>query len=202
MAPVLPSSDAQSTSSMTLLCPIRSQRGQVARVRHRPAFCASSAHVPQRKDYALRATWGDFTFFLNCLWIASNASLIVTPFRLRAVTSSPNGKCRSIFLTGGSVRNFLSTSFSSMVPGEVLRRLVNQVSHAHRGHTKRLSATTSSTTAFGVRSCVSPVQSLSLFCYLQFLTLLFYRFVSLAFLGYGWQNRSLVNTIGARFQLT
>lgn len=176
---------------MTLLCPTRSQRGQVARVRHRPAFCASLAHVPQRKDYALRATWDDFTFFLNCLWIASNASLIVTPFRLRAVTSSPNGKCRSIFLTGGSVRNFLSTSFSSMVLGDVLRRLIDQVSHARHGHTKRLSATTAPTTVFGARSCVLPVQPLGLFCYLQFLTLLFYAFVSLAFLGYGWQKQIL-----------
>ena len=32
------------------------------------------------------------TFFLNCLWMASSASLIVTPFRFRAVTSRPNGK--------------------------------------------------------------------------------------------------------------
>ena len=143
-----------------------------------------------------------FTFFLNCLCIASNASLIVTPFRLRAVTSSPNGKCRSIFLTGGSVRNFLSTSFSSMVPGDVLRRLIDQVSHARQGHTQRPSATTAPTTVFSVGSCVSPVQPLGLFCYLQFLTLLFYAFVSLAFLGYGWQNRSLVNSVGARFQLT
>ncbi len=60
------------------------------------------------------------TFFLNCLCMASRASLIVTPFRFRAVTSRPSGKCRSIFLTGGLVRNFLSTSFSSSVAGEVL----------------------------------------------------------------------------------
>lgn len=33
-----------------------------------------------------------FTFFLNCLWMASSASLMVTPFRFRAVTSSPRGK--------------------------------------------------------------------------------------------------------------
>ena len=60
------------------------------------------------------------TFFLNCLWIASNASLIVTPFRFRAVTSSPSGKCRSIFLTGGVVKNFFKASFSSTVEGDVL----------------------------------------------------------------------------------
>lgn len=45
---------------------------------------------------------------------------MVTPFRFRAVTSRPNGKWRSIFLTGGLVRNFLSASLSSSVPGDVL----------------------------------------------------------------------------------
>ena len=68
------------------------------------------------------------TFFLNCLWIASNASLIVTPFRFRAVTSSPSGKCRSIFFTGGVVRNFLSTAGSSTVLGDVLSLLCVHVS--------------------------------------------------------------------------
>lgn len=62
----------------------------------------------------------EFTFFLNCLWIASSASLIVTPLRFRAVTSRPRGKWRSIFLTGGVVKNFLSVSFSSSVAGDVL----------------------------------------------------------------------------------
>ena len=100
------------------------------------------------------------------------------------------------------MRNFLSTSFSSMVLGDVLRRLIDQVSHARQGHTKSPSATTASTAVFGVRFCVSPVQPLGLFCYLQLLALLFYAFVSLAFLGYGQQNRSLVNTFGARFKLT
>ncbi len=52
--------------------------------------------------------------------MASNASLIVTPFMFRAVTSSPVGNRRSIFLTGGSVRCFLSASLSSMVLGDVL----------------------------------------------------------------------------------
>lgn len=63
---------------------------------------------------------GVHTFFLYCLWIASIASLIVTPFRFRAVTSRPRGKCRSIFLTGGVVRSFLRYSLSSMVLGDVL----------------------------------------------------------------------------------
>ena len=64
------------------------------------------------------------TFFLNCLWIASNASLIVTPLRFLAVTSSPSGKCRSIFLTGGFVRNFFRTSLSSRDAGEVFSFLL------------------------------------------------------------------------------
>ena len=64
------------------------------------------------------------TFFLNCLWIASNASLIVTPLRFLAVTSSPSGKWRSIFLTGGFVRNFFRTSRSSRDAGEVFSFLL------------------------------------------------------------------------------
>ena len=52
--------------------------------------------------------------------MASSASLMVTPFRLRAVTSSPKGKCRSIFLMGGWQRSFLRTSLSSMDEGAVL----------------------------------------------------------------------------------
>ncbi len=45
---------------------------------------------------------------------------MVTPLRFRAVTSSPNGKCRSIFLTGGVVSSFLRISLSSTVEGDVL----------------------------------------------------------------------------------
>ena len=60
------------------------------------------------------------TFFLNCLWMASMASLMVTPLRFRAVTSRPSGKWRSIFLMGGVVRSFLRTSLSSMDVGDVL----------------------------------------------------------------------------------
>ena len=100
------------------------------------------------------------------------------------------------------MRNFLRTSFSSMVLGDVLRRLIDQVSHAFQGRIERLSATTAPTNVFCVRSCVSPVQSLGLFCYLQFLALLFYGFVSLAILGYGWQNMSWINIIEGHFQLT
>jgi hypothetical protein len=57
--------------------------------------------------------------------MASNASLIVTPFRFRAVTSSPRGKWRSIFLTGGSVSIFLRELFSgsSIDIGDLLIRL-------------------------------------------------------------------------------
>lgn len=63
---------------------------------------------------------GKLTLFLNCLWMASSASLIVTPLRFRAVTSSPRGKWRSIFLTGGVVSIFLRCSLSSTVVGDVL----------------------------------------------------------------------------------
>lgn len=52
---------------------------------------------------------------------------MVTPFRFRAVTSRPRGKCRSIFLTGGVVSIFLSASLSSRVVGEVLSFLCKVV---------------------------------------------------------------------------
>ena len=65
--------------------------------------------------------------------MASRASLIVTPLRFRAVTSSPSGKCRSIFLTGGLVKNFLSASFSSSVAGDVFNFLQpNTVTFSNR----------------------------------------------------------------------
>ena len=63
------------------------------------------------------------TFFLNCLWMASSASLMVTPFELRAETSNPSGKCRSIFFTGGLTRYNFRMSWSSIVDGEVLSLL-------------------------------------------------------------------------------
>ena len=67
------------------------------------------------------------TFFLNCLWMASSASFIVTPFRFLAVTSSPRGKCKSIFLTGGSVNIFLRYSLSSILVGDVFSFLPSHV---------------------------------------------------------------------------
>src|SRR6266498_305283 len=60
--------------------------------------------------------------------MASSASLIVTPFMLRAVTSRPRGKCRSIFLTGGVVSIFFKVSGSPIEVGEVLSFLQAKVS--------------------------------------------------------------------------
>lgn len=59
------------------------------------------------------------TRFLYVLWMASSASFIVTPFMFRAVKSMPSGKWRSIFLTGGVVRNSLRMLGSSIVEGDV-----------------------------------------------------------------------------------
>lgn len=67
----------------------------------------------------------DHTFFLNCLWMASSASLIVTPLEFRAVTSKPSGKCKSILLTGGLTSFNLRMSLSSTVDGDVLSFLVD-----------------------------------------------------------------------------
>jgi hypothetical protein len=53
------------------------------------------------------------TRFLNCLWMASSASLMVTPFMFRATTSSPSGKCRVIFLTLGVHSGSFRTAGSS-----------------------------------------------------------------------------------------
>lgn len=88
----------------------------------------------ERNHWNTNDQTGRLAFFLNCLWIASSASFIVTPFRFRAVTSRPRGKCRSIFLTGGVVRNFLSASLSSTVDGDVFNFLEVDVSnHDTRG---------------------------------------------------------------------
>lgn len=57
------------------------------------------------------------TRFLYALWMASSASLIVTPFMFRAVTSFPSLKWRSIFLTLGFVRGSLRIAGSSMPLG-------------------------------------------------------------------------------------
>lgn len=81
---------------------------------------SSSAWQDSVSELWFQVSCGSSTFFLNCLWIASNASLIVTPFRFRAVTSSPRGKCRSIFLTGGVVSIFFRIVGSSTVLVDVL----------------------------------------------------------------------------------
>ena len=104
------------------------------------------------------------TLFLNCLWMASSASLIVTPLRFRAVTSSPSGKCRSIFLIGGSVSIFFRMSLSSTVDGEVLTFLYRQ--------TRQVSIQVPSTldsTGDGEREQVGglPSSLLCLGCYFQ-----------------------------------
>lgn len=57
------------------------------------------------------------TRFLYALWMASMASLMVTPLRFLAVTSIPKGKCRSIFLTGGFVKCILRIEGSSIDMG-------------------------------------------------------------------------------------
>lgn len=70
--------------------------------------------------------------------MASSASLIVTPFRFLATTSSPRGKCRSIFLIGGSVSSFLRMSLSSIVDVDVLTFLChNAVRHSNKGQKGR-----------------------------------------------------------------
>lgn len=58
--------------------------------------------------------------------MASSASLMVTPLRLRAVTSRPSGKWRSILRTKGKQSGFFSTSLSSRVAGEVFSFLWGQ----------------------------------------------------------------------------
>ena len=115
------SSGVQSASSTILPCPTRNQQVQAILVRRRP-----ESEILVYSNFLLLIHSMLLTFFLNCLWMASKASLIVTPLRLRAVTSRPRGKCRSIFLTGGLVRNFFKASFSSTVAGEVLSFLCNQ----------------------------------------------------------------------------
>jgi hypothetical protein len=62
---------------------------------------------------------GILTRFLNCLWMASSASLMVTPFMFRAVTSRPSGKCRAMDLSLGSVSGIFKTDGSSTVDGDL-----------------------------------------------------------------------------------
>lgn len=108
----LPSSDVRWALSTILPCPTRSLRVQEALTHHRPGYSHLSA-------YSYLRIFNLHTFFLYCLYIASSASLTVTPFKFRAVTSRPSGKWRSIFFTGGLVRNFFSASLSSSVAGDV-----------------------------------------------------------------------------------
>lgn len=67
----------------------------------------------ERSEKLVCAIVATLTFFRYALWMASRASLMVTPLRFRAVTSFPNGKCRSIFLTGGVVKCNLRIAVSS-----------------------------------------------------------------------------------------
>lgn len=133
----LPSSGEPLGVSTTLPYPTRSLPGRAGLARRRPRYAMPVSirlvMVMGNPSDADSEIWRH-TFFLNCLWIASSASFIVTPFRFRAVTSSPRGKCRSIFLTGGVVRSFLSASLSSTVDGDVFNFLQGDVSgHYARG---------------------------------------------------------------------
>lgn len=51
----------------------------------------------------------------------------MTPFRLRAVTSRPSGKCKSIFLTFGKHKGLASISGSPREVGEVFSFLQHNV---------------------------------------------------------------------------
>lgn len=67
------------------------------------------------------------TLFLNCLWMASRASLMVTPFMFLAVTSRPSGKCRVIFLTLGVHNGKARYDGSSTVDGDLLSFLSSEL---------------------------------------------------------------------------
>lgn len=116
------SSMADETHS-TPPCPTRSQRGTGRQARRLALGHVSEGHASENGGFP--------TFFLNCLWIASSASLIVTPLRLRAVTSRPSGKCRSTFLTSGRQSGFFRTSLSSIVAGDVLNFLYAMSASPH-----------------------------------------------------------------------
>ena len=77
------------------------------------------------------------------------------------------------------MRNFLRTSFSSKVAGDVLSRLIRDVSttpcNPHDDNNGE--GATASTVCLGCRRDL-PVQFLRLLCYQQFLAFLFYLFVS------------------------
>lgn len=163
------SSGVRLALSKTLLCPIQSLLALVALARRQPTCW----HVSAIFQCLLWVNVDTGTFFLNCLWIASNASLIVTPLRFRAVTSSPRGKCRSIFLTGGLVRNFLRVSLSSSVAGDVLSflRIRNQHCFIQVIYGWDSGFMDKAQYHFGLDH--PPVQFLCLLCYFQFLAFLF-----------------------------
>lgn len=110
---------------------------------------------------------------------------MVTPFMFRAVTSSPRGKWRSIFFTGGVVSIFFKTSLSSIVEGEVLSFLQTPSVTLVKDHIEcwlvfELSMTEAVQCSVeddgekerqnGVPGDVIPVELLCLLCYLQFNT--------------------------------
>lgn len=105
--------------STTPPCPIQSQLGMASLVRHRPrqSMVSIICQVIPIVDAPGQAGYQDkrHTRFLYALWMASRASLMVTPLRFRAVTSIPRGKCKSILLTGGLVRCSFKIEGSSTV---------------------------------------------------------------------------------------
>lgn len=68
------------------------------------------------------------TRFLNCLWMASSASLMVTPFMFRATTSRPSGKWSVIFLTLGVHNGIFRTAGSSTLEDDSFSFLRSHVS--------------------------------------------------------------------------
>ena len=119
-----------SDSSTTLPCPTRTQPGMVLLARLQPIELISA-----RSRTAQRTS--RHTLFLNCLCIASSASLMVTPFRFRATTSIPVGNLRSIFLTGGLVSIFLRTPGSSIELEDWLIFLQVVILRSAKGLTRR-----------------------------------------------------------------
>lgn len=111
---------------------------------------------------------------------------MVTPFRFRAVTSSPRGKCRSIFFTGGVVSIFLRADFSgsSSADGDLLIRLQGHPSvNAHLTGAPAGDGWEWEMRVIGGR-CFIPVQLLCLLCNEQFyLILLWYHRMSRQLLG-------------------
>jgi hypothetical protein len=83
-------------------------------VRGKVGECRYNAHMSRNA-----ANWGRLTLFLNCLWMASSASLMVTPFMFRALTSRPSGKWRVIFLTLGMHKGRARNAGSSTVVGDL-----------------------------------------------------------------------------------